>query len=137
MRAVFAANLTAMFLCCAPCLAQQSSVVGAWVAVGSDGTKTTLTLGADGKYQAQHARGPYVTWDSGTYSTNSGIISFTVGDDWGPKTLPVYHPAGTTGGSTTQEPAIKPPDTYYPYQVPSTDKLIFVDHGNAVTLNRQ
>jgi hypothetical protein len=114
-----------------------NSLVGQWRGV-YQGITISLLVQANGQYTQIAQKGSLVTQQSGPYrlvAPNTFIFSVT---SWAPKTMPVYHPTGTTGGYYTQQPITKPPggtDTYV-FQGPNTVVIYDqVTHGN-MTLNR-
>jgi hypothetical protein len=93
--------------------------------------------GADRSYSLQMRSGPYMTLQTGLYIVSDQTIGFQV-LDWEPKTLPVYHPVGTTGGYWTHEPTHKPPGGTYRFEFLSPRSIRFEDvsTGEVSVLNR-
>jgi len=67
----------------------------------------------------------------------ANVVAFQV-EDWQPRTLPVYHATGTTGGYYTQEPVPRPPGGVFRYKFTSPNSVTLQDTnlGGAVTFNR-
>jgi len=77
--------------------AQQNPFVGTWRAM-FNGTTINLVMGADMSYSEQEGNGSLLTMQTGKYVLSApDLVIFQV-IDWQPRTMPVYHPTGTTGG---------------------------------------
>lgn len=127
-----AAVALAAALAAATATAQQNPFVGTWRAVTQWGTITTV-MGPDMRYSEQMVGGSIMTLQQGYYVISGDLISFTV-VDWAPKTMPVYHPVGTTGGYWTQQPTTKPPGGTFRFHFTSPDSVTMQDvnfHGVA------
>ncbi len=117
--------------------AQQTSLVGQWRGVYS-GITMTITIQPNGQYTQTAQSGTLMTEQSGPYNLvapNTIIFSVT---NWAPKTMPVYHATGTSGGYYTQQPTTKPPGGTDAYVFNGPNTVILTDqimHGS-VTMTR-
>jgi hypothetical protein len=121
-----------------PASAQQNPFVGTWTG-GAGAIAFNLVMGADMSYSEQEIAGAIMTLQTGKYVLSApDIVIFQV-LDWQPKTMPVYHPTGTTGGYYTQEPTSKPPGGSYRYQFvnPNSFAVQDVTLGGAMTFTRK
>ena len=115
----------------------QNSLVGQWRGVYQRIT-ITIVIQPNGQYTQTAQSGTVMTLQSGPYrlvAPNTIIFSVT---NWQPKTMPVYHATGTTGGYYTQQPTTKPPGATDTYVFNGANTLILTDqviHGS-ITLAR-
>jgi hypothetical protein len=125
-RVVLSAGLVATFLVPAIAPAQQNPFVGSWRGVAQvNGAAITFNtvMAPDLRYSQQQVMGRYMTTLSGHYSfPAANVVAFQV-EDWQPRTLPLYHPSGTTGGYDTQEPVPKPPGGVFRFQFASPNSV--------------
>ena len=121
--------------------AQQNPFVGSWRGVANVyGRAITfnLVMGPDQRYSEQQVMGPYMTMQTGRYVFPAqGVLGFEV-EDWQPRTQPVFHPSGSVGGYTSQEPVAKPPGGVFRFQFasPHSFTLQDVNLGGTITFNR-
>ena len=95
-------------------------------------------MGPDLRYSQQQIMGRYMTTLSGHYAfPAANVVAFQV-EDWQPRTLPVYHATGTTGGYYTQEPVPRPAGGVFRYKFTSPNSVTLQDTnlGGMVTFNR-
>lgn len=116
-----------------PAAAQQNPFVGTWLA-NLPGMSITLVMGPDMSYTERVAGMTAMTLQSGDYVMSApSVLSFNV-VDWQPKTMPIYHPIGTSGGYYTQQVMAKPPGGTYRYQFNGANSFTIQDvnfHGTA------
>ena len=114
--------------------AQQNSLVGQWRGVFR-GITITIVIQPDGQYSQVAQSGTLMTQQSGPYRLAApNTIIFSV-IEWEPKTMPVYHPIGTTGGYYTYEVTAKPPDAMDTYVFKNPNTFILTDqmtHGSII-----
>ena len=78
--------------------AQQGSLVGQWHGVIGNGIDLTLVIEPNGQYSQLAKAGKLMAWQSGPYKLMApNIVIFSV-TDWQPRTVPLYHATGSTGG---------------------------------------
>jgi hypothetical protein len=124
-----------------PASAQQNPFVGSWRGVTqANGAAIVfnLVMGPDLRYSQQLTMHGYMTLQSGRYALPTrNVIAFQV-EDWQPRTQPVYHPSGTTGGYTTQQPVPRPPGGTFRFQFSSANSFTLqdVNLGGVITFNR-
>lgn len=121
-----------------PAMAQQNPFVGSWRA-NLPGFSINLVMDADMKYSEQVAGATAMTLETGTYVVSAPDLLIFQVLDWQPRTMPVYHPIGTTGGYYTQEPMAKPPGGTYRYQFNGTNAFAIQDvntNGSAVFMRQ-
>jgi hypothetical protein len=120
-----------------PCHAQANPFVGQWSGV-FQGITISYTMDANFNYSNRDVSGALQTAQSGKFHLAApNQITFEV-VDWAPKTQPVYHPTGTTGGYYTQQPMAKAVGGSFSYIFKSANTLVLTDlatHG-VLTLNR-
>lgn len=117
--------------------AQGSGMAGSWRGF-AQGVTFNLVVGADGSFSEQEVMGPMMTMQTGVIQpTGPGVVTFVV-RDWEPKSHPVYHPTGTVGGYTTQEPNARPPGGTWRvrFEDPNVMTLQDVNLGGSVTFQR-
>jgi hypothetical protein len=112
--------------------AQQYSVVGQWRGV-FQGITITIVIQPNGQYSQLTQKGTAMAQQSGPYKLFApNTIAFSV-TEWQPKTMPVYHATGTTGGYYTQQPMVKPPNAMFTYVFNGPNTMILTDqllHGS-------
>ena len=117
--------------------AQQNSLIGKWRGF-YNGITITVVIEPTGQYTQTAQSGTLMTLQSGPYkliAPNTIIFYVT---NWQPRTMPVYHPTGTVGGSYTQEPMAKPPDVTNTYVFKAANTVVFTEpatHGS-ITMTR-
>jgi hypothetical protein len=140
-RVALLAALPAALLGPARAPAQQNPFVGSWRGAAQvNGATITFNtvMGPDLHYSQQQIMGRYMTTLSGPYAfPAANVVAFQV-EDWQPRTLPVYHATGTTGGYYTQEPVPRPPGGVFRYKFTSPNSVTLQDTnlGGTVTFNR-
>lgn len=119
------------------CHAQSNPFVGQWSGV-FQGITISYTMDANLNYSNRDVSGAMQTTQSGKFHLAApNEITFEV-VDWAPKTQPVYHPTGTTGGYYTQQPMAKAVGGSFSYVFKSANTVVLTDlatHG-VLTLNR-
>jgi ABC-type proline/glycine betaine transport system substrate-binding protein len=137
LSTVLLVTLLATFPGSRPAPAQQNPFVGSWRGITQvNGVPITfnLVMGPDLRYSEQLTMRGYMTMLSGPAQN---VIAFQV-EDWQPRTQPVYHPSGTTGGYYTQEPVARPPGGTFRFQFGSANSFTLqdVNLGGVITFNR-
>jgi len=116
---------------------KQPSLVGQWRGVSGRIT-ITIVIQPNGQYSQLAQMGTVMTTQSGPYKLFApNTIAFSV-TNWAPKTMPVYHATGTTGGYYTQQPLVKPPGSVDTYVFKGANTVILADqmtHGS-ITMTR-
>ena len=114
-----------------------NSLVGQWRGVFK-GITITIVMQPNGQYSQLTQQGTAMAQQSGSYKLFApNTIAFSV-TEWQPKTMPVYHATGTTGGYYTQKPLVKPPNSMFTYAFNGPNALTLADqamHG-VITLTR-
>jgi len=140
-RVALLAALPAVLLGPASAPAQQNPFVGSWRGAAQvNGATITFNtvMGPDLRYSQQQIMGRYMTTLSGHYAfPAANVVAFQV-EDWQPRTLPVYHATGTTGGLLHPGAGARPPGGVFRYKFTSPNSVVLQDTnlGGAVTFNR-
>ena len=125
------------FLIAAPAVAQVAQMAGTWNGTYM-GVALRLIVGPDGRFSEVERSPTVMTMQTGHLrSFQKGVVSFVV-EDWEPRTMPVYHPTGTVGGYTTQQPTNKPPGGTYRITFQGANQFTMqdVNMGGVVTFHR-
>ena len=125
----FAVPVAFVFASTFAAVAQDNQIAGSWHSdfqVNGVAYADDLILQPNQQFSDMVASYAGRTLRTGDYSFDGRTLRLNV-TDWEPKTLPQYHPTGTTGGYYTQEPALRPPNSTYQIEFVSPNQFMLRD----------
>jgi hypothetical protein len=123
-----------VFVTSAP--AQGGDLTGSWR--GSYmGIAINLVVSPDQRFSEQEISTVTTMQQGQIVPAGPGLLSFVV-ETWAPRTMPVYHPVGTSGGYWTEQPTTKPPGGTYRVTFNSANSMTMQDvsMGGSITFQR-